>query len=76
MPAHVTIEHTPDPNKPNRLLYKITGPSRDAVQFAISDIMNRVSDGSGYAVFSTPQRCGNSYVGHGAVVIHSAEAVA
>jgi len=68
----VLFEVDPDPRQPNRVLYKITAASRDAVQDAISEIMNRVDDTSGYAVFAGPRRSGDGFMAQGAVVIYGA----
>jgi hypothetical protein len=68
----VLFEVDPDPRQPNRVLYKITAASRDAVQGAIADIMLRVDESSGYAVFDGPRRCGEGFVAQGCVVVYGA----
>jgi hypothetical protein len=66
----VVFEIEPDPNQHNRVLYRITAASRDAVQDAITEIMNRVDDTSGYAVFAGPRRYADGYIAQGAVVVY------
>jgi hypothetical protein len=68
--ARASIEHEADPARPSRLVYRITASTREAVQSAITDLMNKVDDGSGYAVFSGPRRCEGGYIAHGAVVVY------
>ena len=73
MPA-VLIQHEPDPSDPNRLIYTIMSSTRDGVQDAITTIMNRVDEESGYAVFANPRRSGDGFTAQGAVVIYGGEA--
>lgn len=68
--SRLRIEHYIDEKNPNRLGYRIAGPTRDVVQDAITGLCDKVSDGSGYAVFAGPRRFGNEWEGLGQVVLY------
>jgi hypothetical protein len=72
----VHLDRRPDPAQPGRLFYRIVGATREAVQSAINDLTNKVADGFGYAVFTSPTRCEAGYVAQGAVVVYEAADVA
>lgn len=65
--AHV--EHHPDPRNPNRIVYRITGQSRECVQAKIDEITNRVSGGIGDAGFFGPSLIEGEYRALGEVIV-------
>lgn len=74
--ANVAVEHTIDPQRPERIVYGISGGSREAVQAKIDELTNKVADGFGYATFDGPYRNCMGWSAIGQVVVYDAADVA
>lgn len=65
------IEHAIDPHQPNRIGYRITGATREAVQIVIDNLTASVDGGFGYANFVGPARRDGEFFALGQVVIYT-----
>lgn len=63
------VEWEPDPDRPGRRTYKITGPSKDAVQAAVSRRMAFAARRGGYARFFGPARVDGGFGALGETVV-------
>ena len=61
------VEAHPDPNKPGRIAYYITGPSAAVVQNAVADRMEEAERACGLARFTLPQQVGGEWAAVGEV---------